>query len=171
MKKRDVIKLLLAIIEIAAIFATTLWILGLFASLGMAEDGVWVLCQPGNGKPNEVMIREKPGRKSAVVGAVSCGDYLATDGKTRGRWIHVIDLASETGEGWISAGYVVTDQPYHIDADGVIRCKGRVACRDSLDGKRIGWAQPGDMVTVYWISEDWAVTDRGYISTRYVEVP
>ena len=63
------------------------------------------------------------------------------------------------------------DIPYHIDAEGVIKGKGRVACRDGIDGKLIGWANPGDMLAVYWVSNEWCITDLGYISMDYVEVP
>ena len=168
MTRRDIIRMILAIIEIAVIFGVTLWVLGIFASFGLAEEGeVWVMCRPGS----EVMIREGPGRRKPVAGVVNCGDMLITDGKARGGWIHVVGLASETGEGWISEKYVVFDEMYRIDSEGVITGRGRVACRDSLDGKRTGWLMPGDVVEVYWVSEGWAVTDRGYISKRYLEVP
>lgn len=171
MNAEDVKKLIITIIEIVLIGAIICAAINILNNIGMAED-CWVMCRPGTeGKPNEVLIREKPGRRKAVVGAVSCGTQLETDGKQKAGWVHVINLANETGEGWISAEYVVFDQPYRIDGDGVIKGRGRVACRSSMNGKRSGWIQPGEMVTVYWISEDWAVTDRGYISTKYLEVP
>ena len=127
----------------------------------------WAFCQPDS----EVLIRDRPGKGAQVVGAASCGTQLWTDWEERNGWIHLVDVNNETGDGWISEKYVVFDIPYHIDAEGVIKGKGRVACRDGIDGKLIGWANPGDMLAVYWVSNEWAVTDRGYISTDYVEVP
>ena len=132
----------------------------------------WAFCQPGTeDHPNEVNIRANPGKHSEIVGAVRCGTQLWTDWEERNGWIHLVDVNNETGEGWISEQYIVFDIPYNIDAEGVIKGKGRVACRDGIDGKLIGWASPGDMLKVSWVSNEWAVTDRGYISMDYVEVP
>ena len=127
----------------------------------------WAMCQPGS----EVMIREKPDRNGAVVGAVTCGTRMETDWQEKGEWIHLVGVSNETGEGWIHKGYVVFDEPYHIEAEGVITGKGRVACRKAIEGKRKGWVNAGSSVTVYWISQEWAVTDRGFISCDYLEVP
>ena len=135
-----------------------------------AEDmrySCWAFCQPDS----EVLIREKPGKHAEIVGAAGSGTHLWTDWEERDGWIHLVDVNNETGEGWISEKYVVFDIPYHIDMEGVIKGKGRVACRDAVDGKLTGWASPGDMLAVYWVSNEWAVTDRGYISMDYVEVP
>jgi hypothetical protein len=49
--------------------------------------------------------------------------------------------------------------------------KARVACRKTIGGKRRAWAKPGSTVTVYWISEEWAVTSKGFIASRWLEVP
>lgn len=136
-----------------------------------AEDEMryscWAFCQPDS----EVLIRERPGKHGVITGAVTSGTHLWTDWEERSGWIHVIDLASESGEGWISEKHVVFDIPYNINAEGVIKGKGRVACRDAIDGALKEWAMPGDMIAVYWVSNEWAVTDRGYISTDYLEVP
>ena len=127
----------------------------------------WVLCQPGS----EVLIREKPSKRADVIGAAGSGEKLRTDWKEKNGWLHLIEVSNETGEGWISLEYIVFDEPIWMDAEGVINGKGRVACRKSIGGKRKTWIQPGTSVEVYWISSEWAVTNRGYISCDYLEVP
>lgn len=127
----------------------------------------WAFCEPGS----EVMIREKPGKRSAAVGSTVSGAELRTDWEESGNWIHLVDLNNETGEGWISKDYVVFDAPVRLDLEGAIKGKGRVACRKSINGKRKAWASAGSEITVYWWSAEWCVTDRGYIQSQYVEVP
>lgn len=144
-----------------------------YISAAEAEDGMmyncWALCQPGNrDHPNEVLIREKPGKHAEVVGAVQCGDRMVTDGREKGGWIHVVQLANETGEGWISARYVVYAEPEIVNEAREIIGGGRVACRKWIDGKRTAWVRAGSYVTVYAMADGWAVTDVGYIQSRYI---
>ena len=74
MTRRDIVKLIVTIIEIVLVFVAVLWMLGLFSSLGIAEDGeAWVMCMP----ESEVMVRERPGRRNAIVG-VDNGDRKST---------------------------------------------------------------------------------------------
>lgn len=138
-----------------------------FASAEGATYTRWVICEPGS----EVLLRESPSRHAEIVGAVVCGEAIRTDGRERNGYIHLVGVSNETGEGWIHEGYVVYDEPVRIDAEGVITARGRVACRKSIGGKRKAWAAAGSTVTVYWISREWAVTDKGYISSDYLEVP
>ena len=129
----------------------------------------WALCRPGTDEqPNEVLIRAKPEKRAEVVGAVSCGQRMITDGKEKSGWIHVTELANETGDGWISARYVVYCEPRMINAEREIVGGGRVACRKWIDGKRTAWAKSGSRVTVYAVADGWAVTSKGYIQSRYI---
>ena len=126
----------------------------------------WAFCEPGS----EVLIRERPWKRAPVVGAAGSGEQLRTDWEENGNWIHLVDVSNETGEGWISKEYVVFDEPIWLNMDGVIRGKGRVACRRSIDGKLKRWAKPGQELTVYWFSQEWTLTDLGYIQSQYVGV-
>lgn len=169
-RDRDILGLVAGITAIGIFIGVCLCCVVLLISHAEADEMVctrWVLCQPDS----EVLIRARPDRRSEVVGAACCGEQLRSDGRERNGYIHLVDVNNETGEGWISEKFVVFDEPYRIDAEGVIIGKGRVACRDSVSGKRIGWASAWSSVTVYWISSEWAVTDRGYIMSEYLEVP
>ena len=135
----------------------------LFVGTAFAEtEPVWILCQPDS----YVNIREKPSGRSNSVGYAECGDVFETDGKTKGGFLHVI-AAIEAGEGWISLGYVVYEQPVYVGYKMIVNSKGRVNARKTIDGKRRCWVYPGDIVTVYWMA-DWAVTNRGFIKSEYL---
>ena len=160
-------------------FTIGVFMVGLFTGVAIAcavytanaaaEDAItyrcWVVCQPGS----EVMIRSKPNKRAEIVGAAGSGERLWTDWEERNGWIHVVDVASETGEGWIFEGYVAFTEPEAVNDEMRISAKGRVACREWIGGKRTRWIRNGETVTVYWIADDVAVTDRGYIMSKYLE--
>ena len=128
----------------------------------------WVICKPGK----LVHVRSKPG--GSVQGSVMPGREIHTDGKVRNGWVHVVDLGAEDPEGWIHVGYIVTDEPEELmGAPATVTGEGRVACRESAGGSRIkgkaGWIQPGETVQVFYWSEEWAVTNRGFVMTKYLE--
>lgn len=128
----------------------------------------WVICKPGG----LVHVRSKPG--GSVQGSVMPCREVHTDGKTRNGWVHVVDLGAEDPEGWIHVGYIVTDEPEELmGAPATVTGEGRVACRESAGGSRIkgnaGWIQPGETVQVFYWSDEWAVTNRGFVMTKYLE--
>lgn len=172
MNKRERICMEIGLGAIGAFIGVALFCLAvlLFSSACAEESSCWVICQDQDGRPGEVIIRERPTRKSAEAGAAVAGTRLRTDWQESGNWIHLVDLNNETGEGWICKDYIVFDEPVRLELEGAIRGTGRVACRKSIDGELKRWAKPGQVLTVYWISSEWAVTDLGYIRSEYVGV-
>lgn len=158
-------KWIVTLIEIALFGAViVLAVLG-FQAVAHADtltEEVWVLCEP----TGTVNIRSKPG--GAVFGGTSCGAKLWTDNRQKNGFLHVLDLAAEEDTGWISTRYIVYDEPVEVNCQMVIRSDGRVACRKWIGGKIIRWAHDGDTVTVYAMSLEWAVTDRGYIRSEFL---
>jgi len=130
----------------------------------------WILCKPETkDRPvSEVLIREKPGKNGEIVGAAKLGVKLETDWKEKGKWLHVVELASESGEGWVYGGYVVFQEPEIIGEMREIVGGGRVRCRQCIDGKTTGWIAAGKSVMVYAMADGWAVTEKGYIQSRYI---
>ena len=117
---------------------------------------------------DELNVRARPSLGSRVHGRLFTGDQVEVV-RTYNGWCYLEGLHSEEGVGWISGKYVVSDPVNEmIDTTAVIKASGRVAIRDCVDGKRIAWAQPGDVVTVYGASDSWSVTDRGYVKTEYL---
>jgi len=160
-----------------ALLIAGVFVIGLFAGVALscvvvlhtaqAEEDVsycWILCRPGT----EVLVREKPGRRATVCGAVSCGAELQTDGREKGGYLHLVNVANETGEGWVHNGYVVYMEPELVYEERVIIGGARVACRKWIDGKRTAWAKDGSTVTVYAVSSGWAVTNKGFIQDRFI---
>jgi hypothetical protein len=50
-------------------------------------------------------------------------------------------------------------------------CGGRrIAARKSAGGDIRCWLKSGDEVFVYYRTDEWCVTDRGFIMTKYLEV-
>lgn len=134
----------------------------IFAHADTITEEVWVLCEP----KGTVNIRSSPG--GMVFGGTTCGAKMWTDNKQKAGFLHVLDLAAEQETGWISGRYIVYDEPHEVNAVMVIDSDGRVACRKWIGGKVKGWLYDGDPVTVYWMSNTWAVTDKGYIMSEFL---
>ena len=169
-RDRDILGLVAGITAVGIFLGVCLCCVVLLISHAEADEMVctrWVLCQPDS----EVLIRARPDRRSEVVGAACCGEQLRSDGRERNGYIHLVDVNNETGEGWISVKFIAYTEPVRMEVQAVVKSRGRVACRESVDGKRTRWAKPGQTVTVYVEADGWSVTDRGYIMSEYLEVP
>lgn len=117
---------------------------------------------------SELNVRARPSLGSSIYGRLFTGDIVQVT-KIYRDWCYLEGLPSEEGCGWISAKYIVDEPVTEMNEDpAIIHANGRVAIRDSIDGKRISWAHPGDVVYVYGTSDSWTVTDRGYVKTEYL---
>ena len=126
------------------------------------QETVYVLCNP----ESYVNIREKPSTRSARAGFAYCGDDFKTDGKEKNGFLHIF-AGTESGEGWISKGFIVYCKPEEVDEVWEIESNGRVAARNTVGGKRTRWLKNGDSVKVYYVAEV-AVTGVGFVDARYV---
>ena len=124
---------------------------------------VWILCQPDS----FVNIRAKPSTRSSAEGYLMCGDKVQFTGKTENGFLHCI-CSNELGEGWVYCGYVVLDEPIEVNEKRLIEANGRVACRRTITGNRRCWVVNGSEVNVYWESDEWSVTDKGFIMTEFI---
>lgn len=137
------------------------------ANTALSEsDEYFVICKPGT----SVNARISPNKRAEIVGWFDCGDKLLTDGKTRNGFVHIIDCSLEVSEAWIHAGYLVEDEPVILNMTTVVVSYGRVACRKCIGGKRTRWAKPGTEVTIYARSDEWCVTNKGFVMTKYLGV-
>lgn len=150
---------------LAVVFAAVFLLMCvLFVRAAFGEETVWVLCNP----ESYVNIREKPRKSGRRIGQAYCGDWFRTDGTTRNGFLHV-DAPTESGEGWISTGYVVWCEPaavapeekWRVDSDG------RVAARSTIGGSRNRWLHDGDDIRVYYVAEI-AITQYGFVDADYV---
>jgi hypothetical protein len=123
------------------------------------------MCQPDS----YVNIRSKPNGKSQIEGYALCGYDLETDGKMKNGFLHVY-TSVEAGEGWIANGYVVWDEPTEVNEWYYICSPWRVAIRRTIGGKMRKWGYNLDSLKVYWISDEWSVTNEGFVKTEFLEV-
>lgn len=130
-----------------------------------AADECWILCQPDS----YVNVRPNANKKGSPVAYMECGYKVETDNKTKNNFVHLIGVG-EAGEGWINEGYVVYSEPIKIDRKVYVESDGRVACFKQIGGKRRCWVKNGDSVTLHFISEEWSITNKGFVRTKYLGV-
>ena len=133
----------------------------LLVCVSALADTVYVLCQPDS----FVYVRQFPKKGAQSVGFAELGQALETDSKTKNGFIHVFGFE---GDGWICAGFV-TDSPVVVGTvDGWIDSQGRVACRRSINGTRRKWLSDGTEVVIFARSDEWSITNKGFIQTAYL---
>ena len=127
----------------------------------------WALCKPGA----QVMVRATPGKNGTVVGYLEAGDPFQTDGESKDGWIRAYGIGD--GGGWVYSGYVATEKPQEVFDTYVCCAPNRAACRRWCGGPQIegktGWIYNGTDVQVFYWTEDWCVTSRGYIKSEWLE--
>ena len=126
----------------------------------------YVICNP----ESFVWMREFPKFGSREVAYLQAGDEILTDGRKDGEWLHVYRDLTEPGEGWIYAGYVTYSEPvvYQSGIDATT-LRGKVRARRYVNGKIRKTLKKGVTVTAYVVSDDWTVTDAGFIKTEFLE--
>lgn len=133
-----------------------------------AEDWqpMYILCSPGA----EVNVRTRPTTHAERGGYLMLGDQIDVIGQKQvgGVTWYRIDGVCEQGSGWVSGLYVVEDCPWEVGSQMQVTASGRVATRDGAGGKRKGWIKPGAKVTVKAMTDDWALTDKGWIRSEYL---
>ena len=166
------------LIELLLIAAAVWGIIELSASLGLsiahAEDSypgdepavAYVICMPGD----FVNIRPYPSTRHSRSGFLEPGEEIYLDGRQKNGFLHIVNAHTESGEGWVHKGYVVNDKPERINQSAVVTCNGRLAARRYIGGKRREWLKPQATVRVYYWSDDWAMTDCGYVQSKYLEL-
>lgn len=117
-----------------------------------------------------VNVRCSPNKKQEPIGRLETGDMVITDGKKRNGYVHCVDLMFEDAEGWVFAGYLTEDKPEHVNRKATIVSRGRLAARKYVNGRRTRWLKPNAELTVWYWSDDWALTNCGYVQTKYLEL-
>ena len=160
------VKVVLEILLIAAIIWGCIFV---YTSFGFAYadeyiDEGYVLCA------DYVNVRRSASRKSECIGRFECGDMVYLDGNKKNGFLHCVNLSLEEDSGWIYKGFVVYDEPERMNRTALIVSKGRLAARKYVNGRRTRWLKPMGEVKVYWWSDSWAVTNCGYVQTKYLEL-
>ena len=164
-------RIVITVIEIAVIIFVV-WMAILAAQkIGISEAHAddfyevrYVICK------DYVNARETPNKKMEPIGRFETGDIVYTDGQKKNGYLHCVYLDFECSEGWVFAGYLSEYKPETVWRNATVVSKGRLAMRNYIDGKRTGWLKPGATVKVYYWSDEWSLTNCGYVKTRYLEL-
>jgi len=158
-RKRKIIIAIIIIITLAV---------DIYCLTSKAEEYVdaWILCHVNSC----VLVREQPHKNGYEFGELECCDHIYTDGVVKNGYLHCVDMATESGDGWISNAYVVYDEPYKPKYnERQIITTTRVAARQRMNGKIKKWLYNGDNINVYAISNNWCVTNVGYVKTEFID--
>ena len=126
-----------------------------------SADEKFILCRPRT----EINVRACPKWGGEIIGHLYFGDSVELDGKVRNGFAHIVGLSFESME-----GLLVDTPPVVFECKDQIISDGRVAARQYIGGKRNKWLRSGKEVVVYAISEEWSITDQGYVQTKYLSV-
>lgn len=156
-------------IKLLLILAIMVCALLLLQDTGLAEEDtedVWILCS----SDSFVCVREAPRKTSYAFGGATCGTRLQTDGKVKNKYIHVVNVPAEETSGWISLQYIVHSEPIRIDQGATVVSNGRLAARKGINGKVQYWLEPMSQVTILWWTDEWCLTNKGYVATEFLEL-
>ena len=158
-------RILITIIEIALIVIVILSVSAILNSIKAEEDltEAWVICM------DYVHVRMSPSRKSEAVGYVDAGDSVLVGSKKKHGFVRCYGIG-EYGEGWIHSGYLVYEKPEKVNCKAVSVSRGKLRARRHIKGKRIGWIKHLETVKVYWWTDEWCVTDKGFVESRFLEM-
>ena len=157
------------VIVLTLIFILIVLLIIIGAVKAAAEEeytDAYIFCMP----ESSVSVRERPKKTSFAGGELLAGDIVHLDGKKKNGYYHCVNMANESGDGWVSCKYIVFEEPVYINREAVVISKGRLAARNQINGKVKRWLQPQSIVTIYYMTEEWCVTDKGYIKTIYLEI-
>lgn len=159
--RRAVLQIVLLFVILAAIGAMIACLVG--TAFG---DELYVICKPGT----EVNARISPRKGAEVVGRYDCGDRIETDGIERNGFVHAVNVSLEVSEAWISKRYLVDDRPLIREMRVIVVSPVRVRARSGVDGQRLAWLKPEQEVTIFARSDEWCVTNKGFVRTEFLGV-
>lgn len=159
-------KWLKTIAEIAVIALVFYALICFVNSLGMAEEytQAWIVCQPND----YVNARLKPNGRSRKVGWLDPGDEILLDGKEKNGYLHCVGMF-ET-EAWVFSGYVVYEEPVRVNVHAYVISNGDLQARKCIGGRRRCWLKTGDEIKVHWFTNEWCVTNKGFVMTKFLEM-
>lgn len=164
-------RIIKTIAEIVVIAIVVYVIVAVLTGLGLGEakaddryETMYVLCS------DFVYARSTPNKKQEPIGRLEPGDEVLTDGRRKNGYVHCVDLSFEQEYGWVYGGYLTYDKPEPVGRTATIISHGRLAARKYVNGRRTRWLKSGATVKVWYWSDDWALTDCGYVQSKYLEL-
>ena len=169
MKKstRDEIrKWVITIFEIGLIVFAIIGLNALINSISLSESAsAYILCNPGN----YATVRSEPCECGDEIGILETGNCINVTGETENGFVKFLD--SKGNECWVYVGYVTTSKPRWMN--GRISTVKDSKCISSTVNmaKETGyWIEQGTKLQVFWYTDKWCVTNRGYVMTKHIEI-
>lgn len=163
------IRTLLQIAGFVLVLYLVFTLIGLFIDAVHAEaeyETAYAICV----KDDVVNVRATPKSRGEWIGWLEPGDKVTLDGRKKNGYVHCIDMNTESGDGWVFAGYLTEDPPVMVDCDAVVISKGRLAARKYVGGKRTKWLKANTIIHVYYMTDEWCSTNNGYVQTKYLKL-
>lgn len=164
-------RIIKTIAELVVIAIVVYLIVVLCTSLGISEanaedqyETMYVLCS------DFVYARSTPNKKQEPIGRLEPGEEVTVDGRKKNGYVHCVGLNFEQETGWVYGGYLVYDKPEKVGKTATIVSYGRLAARKYVNGRRTRWLKSGAKLKVWYWSTDWALTDCGYVQSKYLEL-
>lgn len=160
-------KVIRTVLEVLLIAALIYGFFSVISGISAAENvKAYILCMPGD----YVNAREKPSRKSQVSGYLDPCDEIVLDGETKNGFAHIASPSFET-DGWVYLGYVSLEKPvWKGGQEAIVNCNGRLAARKNMTGDVRKWLKNGTELQVLWWTDEWSVTNYGFVRTEYIEL-
>ena len=131
---------------------------------GAESQKMWVLCNP----KSYVVIREKPKKNAKIGGYLYLGDEVETDGKIQNGYAHIPHTSTESGEGWVSVGYLDNSESRQTNKSAKAM-KKETCARGCIDGEVKKRLKKGTVIKVFAENQTWSVTSVGYIRSELLE--
>lgn len=139
------------------------------AMTGLAEEPYTTTTMYVAIRSDYLSVRFSPSEKATLVGRLYRGDDVKVIDIADG-WAHL-----EWGDpAYVKADYLATEKPIEPTVYRVV-ANGKVRLRDKPGGEKVGWAYPGNTLTVYGWTEiegvRWALLNGCYIMAEFLELP
>ena len=169
--KETIRKSLIVAVEIILMVIVVYTIICLLNSIGFAEEGTitaYVICQPGD----YVNIRSSAKFGNNLIGRLDSGDPIEIDGTVRNGFMRLVNMPLESAsDAWVYAGYIVYDEPVNVhEREAIVVSNHNLAARKNCTGRIRRWLKTGTELIVYWFSETWCVTNKGFVMSQYIEL-
>ena len=156
-------------IVLVFIFASLVIGLAIFnLDLANAETyTMYAVCANGN-----VNVRAEPSYRARIEGHVEFGwDVEVIDEKkVNGVTWYKVNGITELGYGWIVETCLIDFEPEKVDISATVNANGRVAVYKKINGARKTWAKNKSEVHIKIYSDQWCLTDKGWIKTEYLNI-
>lgn len=122
----------------------------------------YILCR------SYVIIRQWAHKRATEIGQLDPADPVEIDGKTQDGFAHIVSPM----DGWVWAGFIVFDEPREVNITATVTAPKRMYCRKWCDGPQVDerpYLISGSEVKVYWASDKWSLTNRGFLQTEWLE--